>query len=131
MSDYWLKFPVTASYLAPCVTEGTILELGEIKTAEGHFPRLTIKSPLGQTVIVNAVQTRLVSELVRLKPRVGDKIRINYRGPAKKAPPGLSPTKEFAVEVWPQQGSQTQKRPEGTSGETTSDNASESGEIAK
>jgi hypothetical protein len=127
MSDYWLKFPVTASYLEPCVTEGTILELGEIKTAEGHFPRLTIKSPLGQTVIVNAVQTRLVSELVRLKPRVGDKIRINYRGPAKKAPPGLSPTKEFAVEVWPQ-GSQTSTGAESeASGGVGSENAPRSG----
>lgn len=122
---FWSKFAATASFLEPCEILGRITDLAELRTADGPAPRITLETPDGLTVIVNAVQKRLVSELVRLAPHVGDKIRITYRGTAKRAAPGMNPTKEFTVEVWPKR-SQSPGRPSGeASGEVAGENVPE------
>lgn len=117
MTDYWRRFAATASFLEPCEVKGRIVRLEEFKAADGLAPRITVETPDGLTLIVNAVQTRLVAELVRLAPAVGDKIRITYHGATGRAAPGMSPTKEFTVEVWPQR---PQSQGDGTDAEQAS-----------
>jgi hypothetical protein len=99
--DYWRQFQATVSFLEPCEVTGTLETRGKLDTREGPAPQLRIRLDNGSVVIVNAVQTRLLSELVRLQPAVGDRIRIVYRGTAGKAAPGMHPTKEFTVAVRP------------------------------
>lgn len=99
--DYWRQFQATVSFLEPCEVVGTIEARGKLDTREGAAPQLRIRLDNGYIVIVNAVQTRLLAELVRLQPAVGDRIKIVYRGQTGKAAPGMSPTKEFAVAVRP------------------------------
>ena len=103
MSFDWKQFPVTVSFLEPCVVQGIVAEIERLDSGAGAT--LTLKSPDGLTFIVNAVQTQLRSQLVLRDPQKGDKVRITFHGAAKKSAPGMSPTKEFTVEVWPQ-GSQ-------------------------
>lgn len=103
-TEWWNRFPVTVSFLEPCEVVGTIEHLGTFETRDGAIPQVRIKTDQGSIVTVNAAQTRLLAELVRLAPAVGDRIWIKYLGPAKKAPAGLSPTKEFAVAVTTKDG---------------------------
>lgn len=102
---YWRGFPVTAHFLEPTEIVGVLIEHGELRTKEGPIPRLRIQQDDGTVVIVNASQTRLLSELVRLSPAVGDRIKITYTGEAGRAAPGMNKTKEFTVAVRPR-GSQ-------------------------
>jgi len=131
-SQYWLKFPVTVTFLEPGFVEGTITALETLENVDGIHPRIRLRRPDGGTSIVNATQTRLVAELVRLSPAVGDKVRITYHGTAKKAARGFDPAKEFTVEIWPQ-NPQSQARPAAkTPGRaSTADNDSATGEKPK
>ena len=95
----WTRFPYTVSFATPCQVAGTILALEDIQTADGTGTRITILQADGNTAIVNAIQTRLRAELIPLDPQEGDRIRITYIGEAKKAAPGMSPTKDFRVEI--------------------------------
>lgn len=96
---YWRQFESTVSFLEPCQVVGTIEVLGKLETRDGAAPQLKLRVASGAIVIVNAVQTRLLAELVRLEPAVGDRIKIIYRGQSSKAAPGMQPTKEFEVVV--------------------------------
>ena len=97
---YWQKFPVTLVFVEPGVYGGTIIERGELDN-KPDVPRLVLRRRDGGKAILNVTQSRLLAELHRLQPQVGDTLKITYHGPAKKAPPGMSPTKEFSVEVIP------------------------------
>lgn len=99
--DYWCQFEATVSFLERCEVAGTIIGRGKLDTRDGAAPQLRIRLDNGYVVIVNAVQTRLLAELVRLRPAIGDRITIVYRGPAPKAAPGMNPTKEFDVTIHP------------------------------
>lgn len=100
MTFDWTRFPVTVSFLEKCEVVGTVTDIDMMPSGGGAT--LTIKHPdNGLTYVVNAVQTQLRSQLVLRNPQKGDKVRIIYHGAAKKAPPGMNPTKEFTVEVWP------------------------------
>lgn len=106
---YWRGFPVTAHFLEPTEIIGVLIEHGELRTKEGPIPRLKIQTDDGVVIIVNVAQTRLLAELARLSPAVGDRIKIVYHGEAARAAPGMSKTKEFTVAVRPR-GSQAPDR---------------------
>jgi hypothetical protein len=63
------------------------------------YPVLMLRTDSGYKLLINVTQTRLLAELVRHRPDVGDRLTIVYDGTASKAPPGMNPTKEFTVEV--------------------------------
>lgn len=122
MTEYWRRWPVTVSWAEPCEVVGTLMGLGDPKE---KFPQMHIRTPQGLVVTINVVQARLHELLAQAAPNVGDKIRVRYLGEASKAAPGLSPTKQFTVEVWPQKN----PRPpvDGTGAATSSENAQEAG----
>jgi hypothetical protein len=127
VTDYYAQFTPTISFLEPCVIVGTVeAQLDPLKTPAGPAPSLRLRLDSGRCVIVNCVQARLMEEIVRLQPAPGDRVKITYKGQAERAAPGMSPTKEFAVAVR-RPDSQTPERADGTSGETASENAPESG----
>jgi hypothetical protein len=96
---YWRQFPVTAHFLEPMEIDGTLIELAEHKARDEYIPKLRIQQDDGTVVIVIAGQTRLQAELVKHAPAVGDRITISYTGEARRAAPGMNPTKEFTVTV--------------------------------
>lgn len=99
MSDYWGQFTPTVSFLEPCRVAGIVEVRETFKGTDGAAPRLRLRLDSGRSVWVNVVQTRLLEELVRKAPNVGDRVEIIYKGTAQKAAPGMSPTKEFDVTV--------------------------------
>lgn len=123
--EFWRQFPATISFLEPCTIVGTVERLSAFENRDGGFPQVHLRLDNEMGVIVNVTQARLLAEFVRLLPDVGDRIRIRYTGQSSKAAPGLSPTKEFTLEVQ-KAGSQPQGRPDGTSGDT-SENDPEAG----
>lgn len=99
---YWHQFPITIDWTVEGQTIiGTIEHLGETKHRDEWSPRIHIRQDDGILAIVTAYQTRLLSELVRLAPKVGDRIRIRYLGDNDKTAPGMAPTKQFAVALKP------------------------------
>ncbi len=101
---YWRQFPVTWDPEEPGETvRGKVEHLGEAKTRDGDgdrwVPRVQIRTDSGQLVTVLASQKRLLAKLVKLKPRVGDPILIQYQGDDGRAAPGMSPTQRFFVAV--------------------------------
>lgn len=102
---------------------GAILELVPM-ARKGDPPGLVIQSREGDVWIVPARQARLVFELKKAQPAVGDRVRITYMGLAKNAAQGMHKAKEFTVEVI-RKGSQSQQRTDSeTSGEAiASENA--------
>jgi hypothetical protein len=97
--QYWLQFNSTLDFLEPGDEVVGVLEgLYEVKLQGEYVPRLKIRRDDGQGVFVIAGQKRLLAELVRHRPVVGDRIRIRYVG-EEKAAPGMSPTKLFLVAV--------------------------------
>lgn len=126
---YWRQFPVTAHFLEPTEIIGVLIEHGELRTKEGPIPRLKLQTDDGTIVIVNVSQTRLLAELHRLSPAVGDRIKITYTGEAGRAAPGMSKTKEFTVAVRPR-GSRGPDRPDTHSGECSTENGPVPGDKA-
>lgn len=100
-AGFWRQFPATVAFVEPTVIVGTVEALNEIKVRDEYLPKLRIRQDDGVVVIVTAGQARLLAELVRLKPAVGDRITITYIGEAGRAAPGMNRTKEFTVEVQP------------------------------
>jgi hypothetical protein len=97
---YWKQFMHTVSFSEPDQrVSGTLEGRNQDGPREDPYPVLLLRTDSGYKLKVNVTQTRLLSELVRLRPDIGDTVTIIYHGPASKAPPGLSPTKEFSVEV--------------------------------
>jgi len=99
-AQYWNQFPITAYFDQPGVTvSGHLIEHLTVKTADGPMPKLRLQTDKGRIVYVNVSQARLLSELVRLAPAVGDQVTITYHGEANKAARGMNPAKEFSVEI--------------------------------
>jgi hypothetical protein len=100
VTDYYAQFTPTVSFLEPCTVTGTVdALLDPLKTTDGPAPSLRIRLASGRCVIVNCVQARLMEDIVRYAPQVGDTVTIEYKGQAPRAAPGMSPTKEFSVGV--------------------------------
>lgn len=97
--QYWLQFPVTVYFDTPVTVTGTLMDHLVVKTADGPMPRLVLQTDKGRRVIVNVSQERLRAELVRLEPAVMDRLSITYHGESDKAARGMSPAKQFTVEV--------------------------------
>ena len=101
---YWRSFNVTVHFTEPITLVGTLESLAEHhdRNRDGtstRHPKLTIRDDDGQAYTIVARQARLVAELVRVKAVVGDRVRIVYTGEAEKKAPGMTPTKEFCVDV--------------------------------
>lgn len=97
---YWRNYPVTVYWDKPMTVSGVLVELIDHKTGPNEFtPKLKLRGKDGQVFVVLAAQPRLVNELVRTAPAVGDMVKITYVGEAPRAAPGLSPAKEFTVAV--------------------------------
>lgn len=99
-AHYWNQFPIDwrPDEAGDCIV-GTIEHLGEQKVIEGFAPRLKIRTDDGEIVHVVATQTQLLAKLVRLKPRVGDRIKILFEGESKTSMPGFKPTHIYRVAV--------------------------------
>lgn len=101
-AGYWRQFTATMDFLEPGETVvGTIEHLGEVKTRDGWLPRLHIRQDDGVLVYVNCGPKRLIAELIRLQPKVGDRIKIRYLGDEERSAPGMNPVRRFAVAVRP------------------------------
>lgn len=99
-AHYWNQFPIDWRPDQPGDSiVGTIDHLGQQKVIDGFAPRLRIVTDDGETVHVVATQTQLLAKLVRLKPRVGDRIKILFEGEAANTVPGLRPTHIYRVAV--------------------------------
>lgn len=99
---YWRQFSSTEDFLEPGTTvSGVIEDLGSLRSGGEFIPRLRIRQPDGSAVTVTAGPKRLLAELKRLCPKVGDHIKIRYLGPEDHSMPGMNPTRRFAVAVRP------------------------------
>lgn len=127
--DYWRRFVHTVSFLEPTSFRGRLVSRDQDGPKNDPYPVLILElfrpqtdEPNGYRARVNVTQTRLLGELIRTRPAVGDVVEIIYHGPAPKAPPGMSPVKEFSVHV-ERAKSSPQERPPGKSlGEVSGEN---------
>lgn len=99
MDNYWKQFMHTVDWDRMPKVDGTL----EARNSDGNpndpYPVIVIRTDNGYKLRVNVTHVRLLSELVRLRPDIGDRITITYRGEAEKAAPGTSPAREFDVVV--------------------------------
>lgn len=128
---FWRQFVVAFYFDKP---GDTLVGVMQKHWADGPrddlIPHIRVQTDDGRRFEVTVSQERLKAELVKASPAVGDRIRITYTGEAERAAPGMSKAKLFTVEVR-RQGSQSQVRPDGTSGKKeTSENVPGTGEIA-
>lgn len=98
-ADYWRQYAVMVHWDRPLKVSGTVIRLTEIQHRGDWVPKIHLQTPKGREVIVVPYQDRLLAELVRLAPAVGDRVTIDYRGEASSAAPGMRPAKEFVVTV--------------------------------
>lgn len=96
-ADYWKRWPVPLTFTkAGDEAIGEIVALGDMKE---KWPELHVRQADGIVRVVRVTQARLHELLGELTPGVGDRVRIRYTGDAPKAAPGMSPAKEFTVEI--------------------------------
>lgn len=98
-ADYWRGYSVTVHWDRPMKVIGTVLRLSEVRYRDDWVPKVHLLTDRGTEVIVVPFQARLLAELVRLAPAVGDRVTIDYRGEASTSAPGMRPAKEFVVTV--------------------------------
>lgn len=129
---FWRQYPVPVAFEEPCEIVGTLVQHQDYKNPAGeHYPKIHVRRDDGSVVIVIASQARLLAALCDSKPAVGDRVRIRYTGESDRVAFGLNKTKEFTVEVR-RAGSQSQERPDGTSGKKDpSENGPGTGELSK
>lgn len=97
-AGYWREVVTNFYFDSPGDSVGGhILEL--IPKGRSGPPGLRLQSKEGDVWVVLAHQARLQFELKKAQPAVGDRILITYTGQASKAAPGMSPAKEFTVEI--------------------------------
>lgn len=97
---YWKQFPVTWDPSeAGDYVWGIVEHLGEVKIRDEWIPEIRIRTGDGVLVKVLASQKRLLAQLVELKPRVGDRIKIRYDGEDQRSAPGMRPTQRWTVGV--------------------------------
>ena len=97
---YWRQFPITVRFDKEEQTVvGRLTDLQEVRVREEYLPKLKLVQKDGTVLIIVVGQTRLLAELAEKRPAKGDWIKITYHGEAKRAAPGMNPTKEFTVEV--------------------------------
>lgn len=123
---YWRQFPVRIYWDSPKTIIGTVIDLAEQRAKDGILPLLILQLEDGTRAEILVTQTRLTAELVDKAPAKGDRVKIVYSGEAKRALAGMNPAKEFTVEVR-RPGPRPEVRPDGTSGETPSENGPRAG----
>lgn len=117
MTDrYWQQFRHVVQWDRTPKVVGTLEARSQDGPKDDPYPVLLLRTDSGYALQINATQVRLVSELVRQRPDIGDRIEIVYDGEAPKAPPGMNPAKEFTVYVT-RKGSPPQAPNGPTSGE--------------
>lgn len=102
MDEYWRQFRTVFFFTEerPKVV-GTLEARTQDGPREDPYPVLMIRTDSGYKLQINVTQTRLLAELVRAGPDIGDRIEIIYDGTAPKSAPGMNPVKEFTVFVTP------------------------------
>lgn len=114
-AGYWKKWPVPLTFTEPGdEATGVIVATDDSE----KWPVLHIQQSDGIIRVVRVTQARLHELLGEKAPDVGDKVRIRYIGPAAKAAPGMSPAKEFTVEVRRRNSRPPDGTDTGISGET-------------
>lgn len=97
MTDYLKRWPAPKTLTNPGdEIKGTLIAWDAYSE---KYPVMHIQTADGLVRIVRVTQVRLHERLADLNPNLGDRIWIRYDGPAPKAAPGMTPTKEFTVEV--------------------------------
>lgn len=122
-TEYWRKWPVPLTFTKPGDEA-----VGEIVAMipDGKTPELHLRQADGIVRVLRVTQARLHELLGEAVPCLGDRIRVRYIGDGK-AMPGMSPAKEFTVEIR-RAGSQPETRPDaGTVGSATSENEPRAG----
>lgn len=79
--------------------EGVLEARSQEGPRDDPYPVLVLRTPQNWKLKIHVSQVRLLSELMRQRPDLGDHVRIVYTGDASTSPPGLSPAKEFEVTV--------------------------------
>lgn len=124
---YWRQFPITVKFVEPYEYVGKLIELGEVRQRDEILPKLRLQQKDGTILVIIVGQVLLLAELARTQPAVGDMVKITYHGEAKRAAPGMNPTKEFTVDVR-RAGTQPPGRPSGEAlGEVAGENGPEAG----
>lgn len=124
-AGYWREARAVWYFEEPGAIAGEILELIPM-ARKGDPPGLVIQTKDGDVWVVPCRQARLVFELKKAQPAVGDRIRITYVGLADKAAPGLNRAKEFTVELR-RKGTPAQPPTDEASGDGSSPNVAEAG----
>jgi hypothetical protein len=102
--DYWREF-IGVVYFddEPFTLEGRVTELGRAKATldktEVWVPKVTLETDAGRTVEIPCRQARLRAEIIRLRPALGERLRIEYGGSAGRSVGAYSPAKQFTVSV--------------------------------
>lgn len=96
---YWQQFMHTVRFEVGKPVEGVLEARNSDGPRNDPYPVLVLRTPQGWKLRLNVTQVRLLSELMKLRPDIGDTVRIVYTGDADKAPAGLNPAKEFEVTV--------------------------------
>lgn len=109
MSDNvdWSQFPITIGFdvlntLGPVQSRvvGKLVAVEAVPAASGTVvPKLSLQLDDGTLATVIASQARLRRALHEACPKLGERIQINYHGPAPHAAPGMKPAKNFTVRV--------------------------------
>ena len=81
------------------VLEGTITEIGLGRYQDNEYPEVTVREADGSVVKFSATQTMMKRELGKLRPGVGDSIRIEFEGVSETSKAGQHPAKLFKVDV--------------------------------
>lgn len=124
---YWSQFRTVVQWDRMPKIEGTLEGRKQDGPRDDPHPVLLIRTDSGYALQINVTQTRLLAELVRKRPQIGDRLEITYDGEAPKSPPGLNPAKEFTVTVV-RKGSRTPGADPGeASGEVAGKTSPESG----
>jgi hypothetical protein len=99
-TQFWNQFPADWRPDHPGDTVvGTVDWYGERKVIDGIAPVIRIKTDDGDLVNVVATQTMLLIKLKKLKPRRGDRIKIQFDGIEPSSNPRLKPAHRYLVAV--------------------------------
>lgn len=94
---FWQQFPYPWDPEEGETVKGRIINLRSLRGPGGDVPEVLIRTDDGELYAVLAGSKGLLQALKQLQPKVGDLIKIRYKGETPAALPGYRPTKLWAV----------------------------------